>query len=154
MTDLVQLHSGVDGDTWPSEWVLGLRGRAPLVLIVEPDEDSRALMRLLFENGGLTVAECSEGERVLDEIARLRPDLVILEERLSCVDGRTVCRRLRNAAENIRHTPVIIISSSSEPSSARLAFEAGCSLCFIKPFDIEDLMDAASELVVRAHDLR
>lgn len=156
MTDLgmMQLHGGVDGNTWPSEWILGPSGRGPLVLVVEPDEDSRALMRVLFETGGLTVAECSEGERVLDEIERLRPDLVILEERLPRVDGRAACRQLRNAAENIRHTPVIFISSSSAPSSARLAFEAGCTLYFIKPIDIQELQDAATELIIRTDALR
>jgi CheY-like chemotaxis protein len=121
----------------------------PLVLIVEPDEDSRLLLRLVLASGGLTVAECSDGAGVVDEIERLRPDLVILEERLARVDGRTACRRLRDAAENIRHTPVIFISSSSEASSARLAFEAGCTLYFIKPFDLQELMDATTELSTR-----
>jgi CheY-like chemotaxis protein len=124
--------------------------RVTLVLIVEPDEDSRLLLRLLFETGGLTVSECSDGARVVDEIERLRPDLVILEERLAQVNGRTACRRLRDAAESIRHTPVIFISSSSEASSARLAFEADCTLYFIKVFDPQELMDAATELITRA----
>jgi hypothetical protein len=30
-------------------------------------------------------------------------------------------------------------------------FEAGSTLYFIKPVDIEELMDAATELVVRSH---
>ena len=146
---MLRLHSGVTADTRPSEWtpVPGPAGRFPLALVVEPDADSRALLRLLLESGGLTVAECNEGERVVDEIDRLRPDVIILEERLSHVDGRTACRRLRSAAEDIRHTPVIFTTSSSSSSSARLAFEAGCTLYFIKPFDIQELMDAVTELV-------
>lgn len=108
-------------------------------------------MRLVLESTGLVVAECHEGERVVEEVARLRPDLVVLEERLPYIDGRMACRQLRRAAEDIRHTPVIFTSSSSSASSARLAFEAACTLYFIKPLDIEELMDAAAELARRAY---
>jgi CheY-like chemotaxis protein len=128
---------------------LRLAARTPLVLVVDADDDSRALMRRVLEISGLIVVECHEGERVVDEVARLRPDLIVLEELLPHVDGRMACRQLRRAAGDIRHTPVIFTSSSSSPSSARLAFEAGCTLYFTKPFDIEELMRAATELVKR-----
>lgn len=134
-------------ETWPCRWVLAPAGRAPLVLVVEPHEDSRSAMKLLFEACGLAVVEYDEGERLIEESERLCPDLIVLAERLPRVDGRMVCRQLRCAAENVRHTPVILISTSSAPTSARLAFEAGCTRYFVKPFDIEQLMTAATELV-------
>jgi DNA-binding response OmpR family regulator len=144
-----RLHTSIVTGARPSERGLGAAARVPLVLLVEPHEDSREMMRVLFETGGLTVAEYYEGERMVDEIARLHPDLIIVEERLPHLDGRAACHRLRHAAEDIRHTPVIFTSSSSEASSAHLAFEAGCTLYFIKPFDIEELIAAATELVTR-----
>jgi CheY-like chemotaxis protein len=139
-------------ETRPYRWAPApaQAGRAPLahlVLVVEPHEDSRSVMRVVFEDAcGFAVAEC-EGERVIEECERLNPALIILAERLPRVDGRTVCRSLREAAEHIRHTPVIFTSTSSTQSSERLAFEAGCTLYFVKPFDIVSLMTAAMELV-------
>lgn len=151
---MMRLHTVVAADSQPLERiprpVKRPARRAPLVLAVDPHEDSRGLLRLLFETGGLRVAECGGGERVVDEIARLRPDLIILEERLPQIDGRTVCRQLRSASESIRHTPVIFTSSSSQPSSRHLAFEAGCTLYFVKPIDIQELTRAATALLTRS----
>lgn len=132
------------------EDLLSSTPRAPLVLVVDPNDDSRALMRVVFETGGLAVAEHHQGRGVIDEVARLCPDLIVLEEWLPHVDGHTACHQLRRAAETIRHTPVIFISSSSSLLSARRAFEAGCTLYFIKPVDIHEVRAAAIELITRA----
>jgi two-component system, sensor histidine kinase len=143
---MARLDRGLPPHTHSYNWAPGSAKRDVLVLVVEPDDDSRALLRMLLESSGFTVAECHDSDRLIDEITRLRPHLIVLEERLPRVDGRTACQRLRGAAEDIRHTPVILISSSSDPSSVRLAFDAGCTLHFVKPVDIHDLMDAATEL--------
>jgi CheY-like chemotaxis protein len=151
---MVRLHAAVAADSQPLEWVPTSverpAQRAPLLLVVDSHDDSHALMRLLFETGGLRVSEWSDGERVVEEIARLQPDLIILEERLPHIDGRTACQRLRSASETIRHTPVIFTSSSSLPSPRQLAFEAGCTLYFVKPIDVQELMGAVIALLTAA----
>jgi DNA-binding response OmpR family regulator len=150
--EIVRLR-GISDRPRASRWALGPAERDPVVLIIEPDEDTRDFMRILFETRGFAVEECIEGDRVVAAVERLRPDLIVLEERLPGTDGRTVCRQLRSAAEDIRHTPIIFVSASSAPSSESLALEAGCTRFFLKPFDIFQLMAAATELVSRLHAL-
>jgi DNA-binding response OmpR family regulator len=116
-------------------------------MVVEDDEDTRALLRVLFETAGFRVAECVEGDQVLPTIAALRPDLVVINGRLPGEDGWSVCHRLRRAEDGIKHTPVIFVSAGLSSSSEARAFEAGCNLFFPKPYNIYKLLLAVRELL-------
>jgi two-component system, OmpR family, phosphate regulon response regulator PhoB len=123
-------------------------GRKPVLLVIDDDEDTRNMLRVLFESDGFTVAECCEGDDALTEIAAAQPDLIVLDGRLrNGEDGWSICRRLRSSAGPFRHVPVIFISAAVTAESAALAFEAGCNLYFPKPFDIYQLLFAAKELL-------
>jgi CheY-like chemotaxis protein len=122
-------------------------GKLPLVLLIEDHDDTRELLRMLFEADGCAVAECADGSQALAEIAARRPDLIMLDGRLGGEDGWSVCQRLRSSADGLRHIPVIFTSAVVTPDSVARAFAAGCNLFFPKPFDIGALLFAAKELL-------
>jgi CheY-like chemotaxis protein len=134
-------------DLADSEWLI--RSHEALALIVEDHEDTRLLLRLALEAEGFAVAECRDGLKAVDLIDRLRPEVVLLDGRLPSCDGWTVCHRIRNSIEDIRDTPIIFITATEGPVAEQRAFEAGCTLFFLKPFDIYSLVSAATELVMR-----
>jgi two-component system chemotaxis response regulator CheY/two-component system phosphate regulon response regulator PhoB len=125
--------------------------RKPVLLVIEDDEDTRDMLRVLFESGGFTVVEggSDNGGDVVAEIAAVRPDLIVLDGRLDGrEDGWSICRRLRSCGEPIHAVPVIFASAAVFPDCQARAFEAGCNLFFTKPFDIYQLLSAAQELVM------
>ncbi|HST17578.1 MAG TPA: response regulator transcription factor [Gaiellaceae bacterium] len=81
------------------------------VLIVDDHASFRASARaLLAAEGFEVVGEAEDGEIAVDEIARLRPDVVLLDIQLPGIDGFEVANRV--AANGAR--PDIILTSSRD----------------------------------------
>jgi DNA-binding NarL/FixJ family response regulator len=81
------------------------------VLIVDDHASFRASARaLLAADGYEVVGEAENGERALDEIERLRPDVVLLDIQLPGIDGFEVAGRAAAGG----HGPEIVLTSSRE----------------------------------------
>ncbi|MEL6613515.1 MAG: ATP-binding protein [Bacteroidota bacterium] len=104
---------------------------APLVLIVEDEEDLRTLLVLHLRDTFRT-AEVADGAKALSEIRRLRPDLVLLDIMLPGQGGIDVLTQLR-AAPGIGHIPVITLTARSDMGVA--AYEAQTDAHIQKPWN-------------------
>jgi DNA-binding NarL/FixJ family response regulator len=79
------------------------------VLIVDDHAGFRASARALLElQGFAVVADVEDGEAALDAVARLRPDVVLLDVQLPGMDGFDVAERL---AATDRAPQVVLVSS-------------------------------------------
>ncbi len=78
------------------------------------------------------VGTASTGAQALEEVARLRPDLVLLDVYLPDMTGLEVLRRLRAQGSA---TDVIVISAARDVDSIRSALHGGVLHYLIKPFD-------------------
>jgi DNA-binding NarL/FixJ family response regulator len=86
---------------------------AARVLIVDDHPGFRMAARRLLELEGYTViGEAADGLSALDEVRRLRPDLVLLDIQLPDFDGFEVCERLARAGD----LPAVVLTSSRDPS--------------------------------------
>ena len=84
---------------------------AHTVLIVDDHPCFRASARILMEADGFeVVGEAPDGESALVEVARLHPDLVLLDVQLPDIDGFAVAARLTVDPD----APVIILVSSRD----------------------------------------
>ena len=68
---------------------------ARTVLIVDDHDEFRAAARAILElDGFMVIGEAGDGTRALEECARIRPDVVLLDVLLPDTDGFDVARRL------------------------------------------------------------
>jgi DNA-binding NarL/FixJ family response regulator len=83
------------------------------VLIVDDHASFRATARRLLEVEGYeVVGEAGDGASALEEVARLRPDVVLLDVQLPDMDGFEIARRLcGNGA-----SPKVVLTSSRDVS--------------------------------------
>ena len=93
---------------------------APIVrqtlLIVDDHEDFRASAMALLELEGFDVVGLAEdGEAALEAVARLHPDIVLLDVQLPGIDGFDVARRL---AADVDGPRVVLISSRDRSAYA------------------------------------
>ena len=78
------------------------------------------------------VGTASSGAQALEEIARLRPDLVLLDVYLPDMTGLEVLRRLRAEGSQV---DVVVISAARDVDSIRSALHGGVLHYLVKPFD-------------------
>ncbi|HJV29276.1 MAG TPA: response regulator transcription factor [Gaiellaceae bacterium] len=85
----------------------------PRVLIVDDHASFRTTARRLLEAEGYeVVGEAEDGASALEAVARLRPDILLLDVQLPDMDGFEVSRRLcGNGA-----SPKIVLTSSRDAS--------------------------------------
>lgn len=115
---------------------------AKTVLICEDDSNLRTLVRLALGEG-YRFFEAPDGASALELIRKVRPDLIVLDLMLPGRSGFEILADLREGDN--AETPVIVISAWSHSDEA--AYEAGADRFVAKPFDPDELRDAAVELL-------
>jgi DNA-binding response OmpR family regulator len=98
-------HCAYHGDVVPSERSNGRK----VVLIVEDDDDLRAIFRNALRFGDFDVYEAVDGVDALRTIENVQPDLVVLDVGLPTLDGLSVWQEL-TAQPHTRHIPVIVVT--------------------------------------------
>ncbi len=114
------------------------------VLVVDDQADLAEGTAALLRAEGYAVEVASSGEEALEEIGRIRPDLVLLDYEMPGMDGLKVLEELR-ARPATRQVPVLLASAAALP------FEefARADGFLVKPFDREDLRRFVAGLLER-----
>jgi CheY-like chemotaxis protein len=91
------------------------------ILIVDDDEDLRAIVELSFESGGdWEVDTASDGTAALERAAAARPDVILLDWNMPGLDGPATLQRLR-AAPATAQVPVVMLTANVDaPRESRL----------------------------------
>lgn len=107
-------------------------------LIVDDEPQARKGIRvLLMEDAEIEViGECSNGRQAIDEIERLRPDLVLLDIQMPDESGLDVIRKIDQAV-----MPTFIFVTAHD-SYALKAFEVSALDYLLKPFSDERFYQA------------
>ncbi len=96
------------------------------VLIVDDQAPFRRAMTAVVEEtaGFVVVGQVASGEESLDAVARLRPDLVLMDVNLPGIDGLEAARRLlSDAAPPV----VLLLSTYDEDEGAAFVAESGAA---------------------------
>jgi two-component system response regulator DevR len=107
-------------------------------MIVDGDDFTRAGMRALFhrEDDMRVVGEATCSEEALRHVARLTPDVVVIDGSLPHGGGLEVCRQVRSLAPACR---VLILMDQVSDVSVLTAVRAGADGCVSKRSRLEDL---------------
>lgn len=103
------------------------------VLIVEDQEDNRAILRDLLSKSGYELIEATNGEEGVALALSQRPDLILMDVQLPIIDGYEATRRIKSNAE-LRSIPVIAVTSYALSGDEAKARAAGCDAYVAKPF--------------------
>ncbi len=129
-------EGSVTGATTRPAGAGALAGRR--ILVVEDNEDSARLAKLLLEQRGCQVTLAPDAGQALAELRRGEPDAVIMDLMLPGLDGYEATRAIRQMPERAR-VPVVAATAAVLPGDKARALEAGCDDIVAKPYDVEDL---------------
>jgi DNA-binding NarL/FixJ family response regulator len=102
------------------------------------------LTRILGTDPGIEIAgACSDGDEVEAAVARLRPDVVVMDMRMKRLDGAEATRRLRADDDT---PPVLALTTFDDDEVIAAALGAGAVGFIVKDAPGEDLIRAVHEV--------
>jgi DNA-binding response OmpR family regulator len=116
------------------------------ILIAEDDVSVASLYRSYAEKRGHEVLITRDGAETLLAVATEMPDLVMLDVSMPKLDGRDVCRQLK---QNLRTAgiPILVVSASGGDQHVRsVLLELGASDVLEKPVDLQIAFNKAERL--------
>lgn len=117
---------------------------APLLLVVDDEDDARIFLSSLLLSEGYRVASFQDGLEALRYLARARPDLVITDVRMPGLDGLELLEKIREAAPG---TPVLAWSAYADWRLLRDTLVRGGVELLSKPASNEAILRAVERLV-------
>ena len=104
----------------------------PIILVVDDEKEGLELFRKILKRQDYTVLTADNGREALELVERERPDLVILNLKVSRTNEVGILRRIKKMDEDIE---VLIITGFGTMKTARVAMELGAYDYITKPFD-------------------
>src|SRR5438876_1392877 len=93
----------------------------PTILLVDDEDAVQKLLTYPLERDGYRVVSARDGEAALEQFARERVDLVVLDIMLPKLDGLEVCKRLRAS----RQVPIIMLTARDDELEKVVGLELG-----------------------------
>ena len=120
------------------------------ILVIEDNPADVRLVREALAEGGVPAELhwAPTGEEALDFLrrrgehaGRRTPDLVLLDLNLPGLHGQEVLSEIKRDPE-LRHIPVVVLTSSTEPSDLQRAYDAGTNAYIAKPTEFAQFLSA------------
>ena len=116
------------------------------ILLVDDEDAVQKLLTYPLERDGYRVVPARDGEEALEQFARERIDLVVLDIMLPKLDGLEVCKRLRATSQ----VPIIMLTARDDELDKVVGLELGADDYITKPFSIREFRSRVKALLRRA----
>lgn len=104
------------------------------ILVVDDQPTTRLLLKQFLKTDGYETVEAASGEEAVSLAEETDFDGILLDFKMSGIDGIETCRRIR-AIEKHKVTPILIITVADEDAVLNEAFAAGCDDYIVKPIN-------------------
>ncbi len=112
---------------------------APKILVIDDSGTSQIMARMLLASLAVSIETAKDGLEGLEQAAKVRPDLILLDVVMPRMDGFETCQRLR-ARDETRETPILMVTTRGEEVNIEKGFSAGCTDYICKPFNAVELL--------------
>jgi len=123
----------------------------PILLVednpVDLDLTLRALKSQKLDNPILTARDGEEALTFIQkwEKGEPQPVVILLDLKMPKVNGLEVLKELKSHPE-YKTIPVVVLTTSSESSDVKTAYQLGANSYIIKPVDFEKFLDVAKQI--------
>ena len=119
------------------------------VLIVDDEQHIRLLIEQTLEeleDDGVVLLTATNGEEALDVVEYQKPELVFLDVTMPRRDGFDVCRTIKHEL-GLADTYVVLLTARGQAYDREQGLAAGADLYMTKPFDPDELLRRAREVL-------
>ena len=116
------------------------------VLVVDDQDDERALLTAIFTRHGMEVRAAASVAEAFETLAEWTPNLIVSDLAMPNEDGYSLVRRLRSS-RTFTAIPALAVTAHARPEDRDAALAAGFNAYVSKPLDRELLLARAAGLV-------
>jgi DNA-binding response OmpR family regulator len=120
--------------------------RALHIVVVDDEVDARDMVGDYLRMHGFTVSLCDGGASLRAEIAKGRPDLIVLDLHMPKEDGLSIIRDLKQKSD----IPVIMLTATASPIDRVVGLELGADDYLAKPCEMRELLARVRSVLRRA----
>ena len=118
------------------------------ILIADDEGTVRLLVEKMLDKDYI-VLEATNGEEAVKIAKAQQPDLILMDLIMPKMDGYAACSEIK-ADQSTKGIPVVILTAVGHELNKKFATEMGAAGYVTKPFNIQDLINVISPLLVRA----
>jgi two-component system chemotaxis response regulator CheY len=112
------------------------------ILTVDDSRTMRDMLRLALSGAGHTVIQADDGVHGVEVLEKAGVvDVIITDINMPRMDGYGFIEHVRRGSQN-KMTPILVLTTESEPAKKMRARDAGATGWIVKPFDPEKLLAA------------
>jgi two-component system alkaline phosphatase synthesis response regulator PhoP len=120
-----------------------------VILVADDEPHIRLLIEQTLEDladEGVTILTVGDGQTALDTIKAQRPRLVVLDAMMPKMNGFDVCQAVKKEL-GLDDVYVIILTAKGQEYDRQRGEQVGANLYMTKPFDPDELLARAREVI-------
>jgi two-component system chemotaxis response regulator CheY len=117
------------------------------ILTVDDSVTMRELLWSTLSSLGYRVVQAEDGAKGVEKLNVEKPDVIITDINMPFLDGIEFIRQVRGDARH-RATPILVLTTESDPGIKDRVRKAGATGWIVKPFDPQKLADAIRRVMV------
>src|SRR5882757_1625406 len=121
------------------------------LLLIDDEEDVRYSIQRIFASPDIELATAASGEEGLKVIPKFKPDLVLMDVRMTGMTGLETLRKIRATDPKLL---VILMTAYGTTQMAIEAMKLGAYDYLLKPFDIAKLKEVVANALKAANDMK
>ncbi|MEO1520707.1 MAG: hybrid sensor histidine kinase/response regulator [Cyanobacteria bacterium J06633_2] len=110
-----------------------------IVLLVDDNPTNLEVLFEALDQSGLRLLVAEDGEEALERVEYVKPDIILMDVMMPCMDGFEACRRLKSQPETAS-IPVIFMTALNETSHKLEGLSIGGVDYITKPIDPDEVL--------------
>lgn len=119
---------------------------AKTALIVDDSVSMRQMVAFTLRQAGFDVIEGENGKDALSKMGRSKIAVIITDLNMPVMDGITFIRSVRERPDS-KYTPILMLTTESQPTKKLEGKAAGATGWIVKPFDPQKLLQTIAKVL-------
>ena len=118
----------------------------PKILLADDSTTMQKVIELTFTDEDFELHTVGNGQKAIEEIRTVKPDIVLCDIIMPEKSGYEVCEHIKTS-DDLKHIPVLLLTGAFEPFDQDRAKKAGSNGFLAKPFEPQTLISKVKELL-------
>ncbi len=114
------------------------------ILLVDDEEGFLSVIKEALEIRGFDIVTAKSAIEAGLELSSKKPDLILMDIKMPGIDGLQACIAIKKNPDTAG-IPIMVVSAISEDAQVKRAHKMGICDYFVKPVDIESLVNRIKE---------